>query len=116
MNVQAGTRLNSGKEDNILVYIKTVPDMLNQGGLHAVSCAIQAATLLVKTKVPGRLRMTYLVVATAVAHSVSVLALNDWPPLCWYIGKGQALVNASIHGANDIRRIRARPSTLQYMG
>ena len=57
--------------------------------------------------------MAHLVVAIAVAHGMSVLALDDRPSLGGNVGKGDALVNAGIHGANDVCGICAGPSTLQ---
>ena len=51
--------------------------------------------------------MAYLVVAIAVAHGMGILTLDDRPVLCGDVGKGYALINAGIHGTDDVCSICA---------
>lgn len=51
--------------------------------------------------------LAYLVVAIAVAHGMSILALDDRPVLGRDVGKGDALIYPGIHGTNDVCSIRA---------
>lgn len=46
--------------------------------------------------------LRYLVVAVAVAHGMRILALDDWAVLCGDVAEGDALINASIHGTDDV--------------
>ena len=51
--------------------------------------------------------LAHLVVAIAVAHGMSILALDDRPVLSRDVGKRDALIYPGIHGTDDVRSVCA---------
>ncbi len=59
------------------------------------------------TEMQATNRIAHLVVAIAVAHGMSILALDDRPVFSRDVGERDALINAGIHGTDDVCSIRA---------
>ena len=59
------------------------------------------------TEMPATNRVAHLVVAIAVAHGMSILALDDRPVFGRDVGERDALIDPGIHGTDDVCSIRA---------